>query len=164
MSRQPSFVKGIEIDAGTVRRSGFTNRPIAVRLTRAERAFLLHRIGDITATAEAILHNPHAGKMISPWSRDHVVQRIVQLRNTLREDRDVFFLISSLDRAIFIDAIVHNSYFAAMHDTDPRLTIDAVRQANALRDRLAAAIGQRIARVPLGVGRTRLPQGPCSDG
>lgn len=153
-----SIVKGIEIEVAPVRRAADSPRPIVLHLTKIERAFLLFRIKDVSATAESILHHPSTGQMVSPWTRDMVVQRVLNIRDHLRRaDKDTLFVLGPLDKMIVADAIEHNPFFAMMHDSDPRLKADSVRQANALRERVNRAFGWRIASVPLGKGRTRLP-------
>lgn len=150
------MLRGIEIEAPMVRRDRRLSKAIVIPLSPAEAAFLLQRVANVSATAEAIVHHPAAGQMISPWTRHHVVEKIVYLRENLRRGPGALFVITALDRAILVDAFEHNPYFAAMGDDDPRLTADAVRQAERFRARAQAALAQPIRRVPLGQGRSRL--------
>jgi hypothetical protein len=153
------LVQGVEALVGHTRRTGQRCRAISIPVDPATCRFLLARLKDVSGTTEAIVHRPPPGQMISPWNRDHVVQRVRGWVQALRDNPRHIFVITPLDRAVIVEAIEGNRYFADMHDTDPRLTVDAVRQANALRERIATALGQQIRRVPLGDGRRRLPAG-----
>jgi hypothetical protein len=153
-----SFTRGIETAIAPVRRSKGRPHAIVVAVSPAECKFLLARLADVSATAEAIVHHPRPGHHISSWDRHHVVEKLIAIVRVLRTPPANLFIVTPLERLIFVEAIENNPYFAAMHDSDPRLSVGAVRQAEALRQRLATALGQPIARVPLGRGRTRLPE------
>lgn len=135
MKQSVGYIKGIErpIDPAHSAHA----KPVVISLSAPERMFLLYRLADRTNTIEAVLHNPPAGKHLCPWNRDLII-------------------VSPLDRALTVQGIEGNPYFAQMRDADPRLTPDALRQANALRERLAALLAVQIARVPLGQGRRRI--------
>ncbi len=151
------IVHGVEEYIGVVRRTRPSPKPIHIPLTETERRFLLFRIADITATAEAILHHPEPGAHIAPYTREGVTRHVVGMRNALRRDDRELLLSTPLSKAVLIQAIENNPYFAQMHDTDPRLTVAAVRQAEALRMKVAGLLNRKIAKVPLGEGRKRLP-------
>lgn len=150
-------ISPIEIQIGVARRAKNSPKPVVLPISAAECLFLLYRVADVTATAEAIVHHPDESKHISPWSRQQVVVRVVELVRHLREKPARLYLISRLDKAIIINAIEANPYFARMADGDPRLTVDAIRMAEHFRSRLQTALGQQVRRVPLGKGRSRIP-------
>jgi hypothetical protein len=152
------MIPGIEVAAAPARRGARIPRPITLAISNAERLFILHRIKDVAGTAEAVVHSPAADEYVSPWTRQQAVSRILAMVQALRKEVPVLLVISNLDKAILVNAIEANPYFADMHDADPRLTVDAVRQANTLRERLARALGVSIKRVPLGAGRTRISE------
>jgi hypothetical protein len=151
-----AIVRGVETEIAPVRRSQWRPPALLLPVSPAECKFLLARLADIAATTEAIVHNPRGNVHISPWTRQQVTLRVAALVKTLRALPQHVFIVTPLDRRIQIEAIEGNPYFAQMHDSDPRLTIAAVKQANALRERLATLLGQKIRPVPLGAGRTRL--------
>jgi hypothetical protein len=142
-----------EIDSA--HRHRLAPRPIVVPLSDPERAFLLYRLCDRTNTTDAVLHQPD-GQISRSWNRDQVLHRLGEIINALRRGRDII-MVSPIDKALVVHAIEGNPYFAQMKLSDPRLTVAALKQANALRERIAAALERRIARVPLGAGRSRLP-------
>jgi hypothetical protein len=150
------FVRGIEMPIAPVRRSGSAIRPLMLQLSSAEAMFLLCRVANISRASEAILHHPAAHEHRSAWSRSQVVERVTTMNRYLRQNPNRIFLITRLDREIIVDAVEHSPYFAEMDDRDPRLTVDAVRQADALRVRLSHLLRQPIAKVPLGTGRSWL--------
>lgn len=151
------IVHGVEEYIGVVRRTRPHPKPIHIPLTGTERRFLLFRVADITAITEAILHHPEPGAHLTSHTRESVIRHVIGMRNTLRRDDRELLMSTPLDKRLVVDAIENNPYFAQMHDTDPRLTVAAVRQANALRLKVAGLLGLRIAKVPLGQGRKRLP-------
>jgi hypothetical protein len=155
MMSHATTIYGHEQLVGIVRRSRSQPKPIILALSPGERLFLLHRLKDRTATADAIVHHPPQGAHLSPWTRDQVLARLSTMIETLRGGRDLI-VINLLDKRLVIEAIEGNSYFSNMHSTDPRLTADAVRAADALRRRIASAIGCRIKKIKLGAGRVRL--------
>jgi hypothetical protein len=65
------------------------------------------------------------------------------------------WVTSRLGEALLAEGISGNPYFAAMAEGDRRLTAAAIRQADALRTKIAHAIGAPIGPVALGVGRKR---------
>jgi hypothetical protein len=150
---------GHEIERAPARRSIRTDPPIVFPLSQAERRFLLYRLADRGAVADRILHTHSTStrQMLPSWSRDQVLTRIDALIDSLRR-KEVVIFISRLDRLLAIEAIEGNPYFAQMHESDPRLTVAAVRAAESLRQRLSASLGKRIGRVPLGPGRKRLSE------
>ena len=153
--RSVSFIPGVETQIASAR-SAHRNKPIIVSLSMAERAFLLYRMADRTASIEAVLHEQRTGELCSPWDRDTVADHLSGMLGVLRRPGRDLIVISQLDKLLVIQGIECNPYFAQMRDGDPRLNIAAVRKANALRQRLAALFDRPIARIPLGAGRTRL--------
>jgi hypothetical protein len=150
-------IHGHEREIASAHRHRLAPRPVVVPLSDPERQFLLYRLCDRTATTDAVLHNPDPGLIRSSWTRDQVLHRLSEIINALRRGHNAI-MVSPIDKALVVQAIEGNPYFAQMHLSDPRLTVDALRQANALRERIAAALERRIARVPLGAGlRSRLP-------
>jgi hypothetical protein len=150
------MIPGIEIPSAPARRAKRSPKPIVIQTSAAERLFVLARIANITATVEAILHHPPPSHHLSPWTREQVVRRVVTFVDVCRINRPNLFIISPLDRAVITNAIEANPYFAQMADGDPRLTVAAVRLAEAFRARVARALKQQIHRVPLGAGRRRI--------
>jgi hypothetical protein len=150
MPHQVKIVLGIEEQIASVRRKKGHSTAQTLSVSPAECRFLLACIADVSATAEAIVHHPGPGLHISPWDRQHVVDKLLVFVEALRRKPPNLFIITQLDRAILIHAIERNPYFALMHDSDPRLTVDAIRQANALRERAQAVLNTRLARIPLG--------------
>lgn len=152
----PGVVAGVEELRGVVRRSRYHAKPVTIPLDGAACRFLLVRLADVTATTEAIIHHPSPGQMISPWSRSSVVGHVRRWVDILRALPPHVLVISLIDRAIVVQAIEGNPYFARMADDDPRLTIEAVRAANAVRERFRAALRMPIGRISLGSGRRRI--------
>lgn len=153
------MIPGIEIAAPPARRSTWSARPIPIPLTPAEAMFLLYRLADLTAVAEAIAHHPAPGKMVSPWSREQIIRRAIAIVKVLRRGQPLWVL-TPLDTALIVQGIEGNPYFARMADDDPRLTPTAARAANALREKVQKALGRPVGRVPLGGERRRVAEPP----
>jgi hypothetical protein len=150
-----NYIPGIEIPIDPVRRHRHSTKPVTIPLSKAERAFMLYRMADVSRVVDAICHNPKPGEMVSPWPREAVVRRTREMVKTLRSEHTLL-LIGPLEKLIVTDAIERNDYFSSMDDGDPRLSPGQAKAANALRERLQSAIGERIGQVPLGAGRARL--------
>lgn len=148
-----------EQEIASAHRARNAPRPVVVPLSDPERQFLLYRLCDRTAMTDAVLHKPVPGQIRTNWTRDQVLHRLAEVIDALRHGRNVI-MISPIDKALVIEAIEGNPYFAQMKDHDPRLTVDAVKQADALRARVSTALDRRIERVRLGAGRRRLPDQP----
>lgn len=148
---------GHEIELAPARRSKHSARPVVFPMSAAERRFMLYRLQDRGAMADAIrLFHPESTEAITwRWSREQVLERLDSMIDTLLRGRDLI-LISRLERLLAIEAIEGNPYFAQMRASDPRLTVAAVKAADHLRSRLAVALDKRIRRVNLGAGRKRL--------
>lgn len=132
-----------------------TRTAIGLQLTTPERRFLLHRLADIAATAEAILHNPPPPLHISPWSRHMLTDGIARYVALLRSG-DPVMAYSQLHRVIVAQGIEGNRYFADMPPGDPRHTPEACRAAEALRMRAQKLLGIAIGR-PVGIARVPPP-------
>jgi hypothetical protein len=152
-------IHGHEREIASAHRARHASRPVVIPLSDPERQFLLYRLCDRTGTTDAVLHNVALGLIRSNWERDQVLHRLSEVINALRRGLSVI-MVSPIDKALIVEAIQGNPYFAQMRDTDPRLTVSALRQADALRQRVSTALDQPIKRVPLGAGRSRLPDQP----
>jgi hypothetical protein len=141
--------------AAPARRTARVTVPIMLPLDHADRQFLLCRLADIGATAEAIVHNPPPLQIAPPWPRKQVVVHIEGVVHALRNGCAELRIIGKLGARVITEAIEGNPYFARMADDDPRLCAAAIRRADALRLRIARAIGTPIGPVPLGSGRQR---------
>lgn len=150
------IVAGVEYRIGSVR-GARRYKPVIIPLSPAERGFLLYRLADRTASIECVLHAQRTGHSVSPWDRDTVHRHLDRMIDALRRGRDLI-AITELDKLLIVQAIEQNGYFAQMHGADPRLSIDAVKRADALRGRLAAMLARPIGKIPLGAGRTRLKE------
>lgn len=148
---------GHEIEAAPARRHRRLERPVVFPMSLAERQFMLFRLADRTAMADWILHRHPVSiqAMLPGWSRDQVLEHLDNMISVLRSGRNLI-LVSRLDKLLAIEAIEGNPYFARMDESDKRLTVAGVRAANALRERLAAALDKRIGRINIGAGRKRL--------
>jgi hypothetical protein len=82
------------------------------------------------------------------------------MRNILNGGALTVLIINPLQKSIIAYAIESNDYFSRMADNDHRLTPEQVKAAHRLREKVARAIGRRIAPVWLGVGRERLADPP----
>ena len=153
------LLAGHEIELAPVRRHRRAPVPIVFTMTTPERMFMLYRLADRAAMADRILHTHpvSAGSIARVWSRDQVLDRLDAIIDVLRRGQSLI-IVSRLDRLLAIEAIEGNPYFAQMRSDDPRLTVAAVRAANALRCRLSAALGKRIGQINLGPGRKRLAE------
>jgi hypothetical protein len=134
-------------------------KPIYLPLSLTQRRFLLYRLADLTATAEAILHRKAPAGSAPRWSREQVLGKTAGLVAALRTAPNVFIL-GDIDKAIVIEGIEGNRYFAQMADDDPRLCAAGIAQADALRLILQTKLKQPIRPVPLGRPRLRLPAPP----
>jgi hypothetical protein len=152
-----TIVHGIERQIGSAR-SAQRNKPVIIALSPAERAFLLYRLADRAASIETVLYAQRTGQTVSPWDREMVRDHLHRLIDALRRDKDLI-VITELDKLLVAQAIAHNPYFAQMHASDPRLTIDGLKRADVLRRRLIALLDRPIGKVPLGAGRTRIKDG-----
>ena len=142
------YIPGIETPIASARRARFTNQLVAIPLSEPERAFLLLRLADISATANAMLHGEQEGEYRPLWGRREVVSRLRDLVSDLRR-HEVLKVTNAVQRRALREAIEGNPYFARMGDDDPRLFPAAIARANALRIRLARALEIRIGPVPV---------------
>ena len=125
---------------------GQNRKPLAkpIDLSRPERIFLLYRLSDYSASAEAILHHPDSGRLISPWGRQQVLDKIVSVVTVLRDDGRPAHVIGPLMAAIYRQGIEGNLYFRRIPPDDPRRSPAAFRQVEGLRIKVARATGLKI--------------------
>lgn len=128
--------------------------PIQLKLTRPQRLFLLYRLSDIADTTDAIVDNPPTGQMTSPWTRAQIINRAASLVTALRDGRELL-LVGEAVKAILVEAIEGNLYFAQMEADDPRRNEAAIAQADALRKLLQRVLARPIRPIPLTVPKLK---------
>jgi hypothetical protein len=136
------------------RPNGRKSPTVVLRLTDEERAYLLNRIADVSATTEAVQHRPRQGEHISPWTREIVVAHVIRIRDALRT-RALILLLSDLDCRIIAEGIEGNRYFTNMREGDPRFHPRAIHKAHECRRKIIAAIGYTMSNIDLGVNGTK---------
>jgi hypothetical protein len=119
-------------------------------LTDAERMFLLHRLGAVSSVVEAILHPDVPLQMRPQWTRQQMVDHAWTLIRVLRA-KPYVLLLSRIDRRLLVEAIEGNTYFMRPAG-DPRIKLEYIRQAEALRRKMELAVGSRVRRFKIGLG------------
>lgn len=119
--------------------------------------FLLHRLRDLTGTAEVIMQHQRDLGVLRCWEESYIITRMLIITDQLLRRLPVY-LYKAVDRAILIEAIEGNRFFADMADDDPRLNVSAVRLATTLRRQVVGLLREPIGYVKLGEGRLRLPE------
>lgn len=163
MHLAPAIVEGPEQFVGMVRRYTGRHPLLTLKLSNAERCFLLLGLGDITRAIEGVFHPVVPGAVGPVWTRDQVRTRVMGVRTELARGKLTLLLVSSIDRAVLRFAVEHNPYFAQMHDGDYRLTAQQISAAEALRARVAHLLGEYVAPVPLGEGRAWIGERAASE-
>lgn len=128
-------------------------KPVPVDLDEVERTFLLVRLADVGAVADAITSRPPPHAWRFPWDRDRVVhatRRVVGLLRQPVEQPILVFTGYGLATMVLIEAIEGNPYFVRMPPGDPRRNGQAIQRAEAVRRKLRAALGVPIGPVPRG--------------
>jgi hypothetical protein len=124
-------------------------KPVAIPLTLTERMFMLHRLAQVSAVADAIIQPVIPLQFRRQWERPMVVEHVRRLVAVLRTHESIF-TGTDLDNRIFAEAIEGNTYFV-VPTGDRRLVLAHIRQAEQLRIKLERAIGRKIRRFQIGI-------------
>jgi hypothetical protein len=144
----------VETDGGTVKRAANRWRAKTLELTLAECSFLLYGIYNYESfVREICADDPMVGQR---WNTERVAEKVKDMAQRFRNGFRHIFIVSDLDRKILVRAVEQNRYFANMDDDDPRLTVDQLKAAEVVRQKVAEATGWPVKRILTAAGRRRL--------